>query len=199
LAAGPAIEYVLIRVDAVTEDSLARVGETILLAEALREQVAAQTGIAAHTTLKTIAGADLAGLMCRHPLHQHGYDFHVPMLLGDFVTTEAGTGFVHMAPAHGEDDFFLCRAADITVPETVQDDGIYAPDVPIFAGIHVYKAADPVCRALEAAGNLLKRGEITHSYPHSWRSKAPLIYLARPNWFIRMDGPEQIREKALAA
>jgi isoleucyl-tRNA synthetase len=81
----------------------------------------------------------------------------------------------------------------------VQGDGTYYPSVPLFAGIHVYKAADPVCAALAAAGTLLHRNEFVHSYPHSWRSKAPLIYRATPNWFIRMDGPENIREQALAA
>ncbi len=120
-------------------------------------------------------------------------------MLGDFVTTEAGTGIVHMAPGHGEDDFLLCRANGIAVPDTVQGDGTYYPSVPLLAGVHVYKAADPVCAALEQAGMLLHRSEFLHSYPHSWRSKAPLIYRATPNWFIRLDGDEKIREKALAA
>ncbi|HTW26687.1 MAG TPA: class I tRNA ligase family protein, partial [Acetobacteraceae bacterium] len=118
----------------------------------------------------------------------------------DFVTTEQGTGFVHIAPGHGEDDFALATTQHgIAVPETVDDDGTYNPAVPLFAGIHVYKAADPVCAALREAGTLLARGTLLHSYPHSWRSKAPLIYRATPQWFIRMDGPERIREHALAA
>ncbi|MCU4158678.1 isoleucine--tRNA ligase [Acidiphilium sp. AL] len=199
VAAGPKIDYVLVKVEAVADASLARVGDTLFVAAALLDAFSADAGIIARSTLRTIKGHDLAGSVCAHPLRGRGYDFDVPMLLGDFVTTEAGTGFVHMAPAHGEDDFFLCHEHGIDVPETVQDDGVYAPDVPLFAGIHVYKAADPVCKALEDAGALLKREEFLHSYPHSWRSKAPLIYLARPNWFIRMDGAEQIRAKALDA
>ncbi|MCF3946708.1 isoleucine--tRNA ligase [Acidiphilium iwatense] len=199
VAAGPKIDYVLVKVEAVADASLARVGDTLFVAAALLDAFSADAGIIARSTLRTIKGHDLAGSVCAHPLRGRGYDFDVPMLLGDFVTTEAGTGFVHMAPAHGEDDFFLCHEHGIDVPETVQDDGVYAPDVPLFAGIHVYKAADPVCKALEDADALLKREEFLHSYPHSWRSKAPLIYLARPNWFIRMDGAEQIRAKALDA
>lgn len=199
VAAGPKIDYVLVKVEAVADASLARVGDTLFVAAALLDAFSADAGIIARSTLRTIKGHDLAGSVCAHPLRGRGYDFDVPMLLGDFVTTEAGTGFVHMAPAHGEDDFFLCHEHGIDVPETVQDDGVYAPDVPLFAGIHVYKAADPVCKALEDAGALLKREEFLHSYPHSWRSKAPLIYLARPNWFIRMDGAEQIRAKTLDA
>jgi len=132
-------------------------------------------------------------------LRGRGYDFDVPLLAGDFVTTEQGTGFVHMAPAHGEDDFALCRAHGIAVPETVADDGTYFPSVPLFAGVHVFKAAEPVCAALIEAGGLVARGKLVHSYPHSWRSKAPLIFRATPQWFIRMDGPEHIRDRALQA
>ncbi|MBU6418723.1 MAG: class I tRNA ligase family protein, partial [Proteobacteria bacterium] len=118
---------------------------------------------------------------------------------GEFVTMEAGTGIVHMAPGHGEDDFALCKANGISVPDTVADDGTYYQNVPLFAGLHVYKAADPVCAKLIEAGNLVHRNEFMHSYPHSWRSKAPLIYRATAQWFIAMDGGDRIREKALAA
>ncbi|MCW8306303.1 isoleucine--tRNA ligase [Acidiphilium sp. PA] len=199
IAAGADFEYALIDVDAVSETSHARIGDTLFVALDLLDKFTAETGIVGHTQRRVVTGAALVDVVCAHPLRGQGYEFDVPMLLGDFVTTEAGTGFVHMAPAHGEDDFFLCREHGIEVPETVNDDGTYAADVPLFAGQHVYKVADNVCRALEEAGALLKRAEFLHSYPHSWRSKAPLIYLARPNWFIRMDGTEQIRDKALAA
>ena len=128
-----------------------------------------------------------------------GYDFTVPLMLGEFVTMETGTGIVHMAPGHGEDDFLLCKANGIAVPDTVADDGTYYNSLPLFAGLHVYKAADPVCAKLTEAGNLVHRNEFMHSYPHSWRSKAPLIYRATAQWFIRMDGEDRIREKALAA
>ncbi|SIQ32538.1 MULTISPECIES: isoleucine--tRNA ligase [Acidiphilium] len=199
IAAGASFDYALIDVDAVGETSHARVGDKLFVAVDLLDKFTTETGIVGHTQRRIVTGADLVDVVCAHPLRGQGYEFDVPMLLGDFVTTEAGTGFVHMAPAHGEDDFFLCREHGIDVPETVNDDGTYAADVPLFAGQHVYKVADNVCRALEDAGALLKREEFLHSYPHSWRSKAPLIYLARPNWFIRMDGEEHIRDKALAA
>jgi isoleucyl-tRNA synthetase len=142
--------------------------------------------------------------MMAHPLRgasgsNGGYEQDTPLLVGDFVTTEAGTGFVHIAPGHGEDDFDLGRANGLDVPETVGDDGTFNAWVPLFAGLHVYRAADPICTALAEAGTLLARGKITHSYPHSWRSRAPLIFRATPQWFVRMDGPEQIRKNALAA
>ncbi|HQU03145.1 MAG TPA: isoleucine--tRNA ligase, partial [Acidocella sp.] len=201
LAVGAEIEYVVIEVTTVSDASLARAGEKLIVATALLEDFAAKTGIVARTVLRNFKGAELDGEIFYHPLHSQapGYDLKVPVMLGDFVTTEAGTGIVHMAPGHGEDDFFLCRANGIAVPDTVQGDGTYYPSVPLFAGLHVYKAADPVCAALTEAGALLHRADFMHSYPHSWRSKAPLIYRATPNWFIRMDGEEKIREHALAA
>ena len=201
LAVGAEFNYVLLEVTSVTENALAKPTEKLVVAEELQAEFTAKVGITDYSVLKTFKGAELDGQTFRHPLHAQnpGYDLTVPVLLGDFVTTEAGTGIVHMAPGHGEDDFFLCKANGIGVPETVQGDGTYYPAVPLFAGIHVYKAADPVCAALTEAGALLHREEFLHSYPHSWRSKAPLIYRATPNWFIRMDGPEKIREHALTA
>jgi isoleucyl-tRNA synthetase len=199
LAYGAGIEYALVRVDGVAEGSLSRTGETVLVALKLLPNYLADAGITLHHVLHVYPGTALEGLICAHPLRGRGYDFDVPMMAGDFVTTEQGTGIVHMAPAHGEDDFALCRAHGIAVPETVADDGTYLPHVPLFAGVHVFKAADPVCAALIEAGGLVARGKLVHSYPHSWRSHAPLIWRATPQWFIRMDGPEHIREKALAA
>jgi len=199
LAVGEEIEYALVRVDGVTEGSLALPGERLVVALALLPQFCAEIGIATHHVLRVLTGAVLAGTVCAHPLRSRGYDFDVPVLLGDFVTTEQGTGIVHMAPAHGEDDFALCVRHGIKVPETVGGDGTYNPWVPLFAGIHVYKATDPVCAALIEAGGLAARDKLTHSYPHSWRSKAPLIWRATPQWFIALDGPGRIRERALDA
>jgi isoleucyl-tRNA synthetase len=199
LAAGAEIDYAQLRVDSVAEGSLAIQGETILVALALIPQVAEALGIATHHVLQVVKGVSLQGVICAHPLRGQGYDHDAPILLGDFVTTEQGSGLVHQAPAHGEEDFALCRANGIDVPETVGEAGLYNPWVPLFAGIHVFKAAAPVGAAIEAAGGLIGRGKLTHSYPHSWRSKAPLIYRATPQWFIRMDGPERIRERALDA
>jgi len=199
LAYGPEIEYALVSVDGVAEGSLARVGERLLIALALLPQVCAETGITTHHVVHVYQGAELAGLACAHPLRGRGYDHDAPLLAADYVTTDQGTGFVHIAPSHGEEDFLLSRAHGIEVPEAVGPDGTYAEWVPLFAGQHVFKAAAPVGAAMEAAGGLLGRGTLTHSYPHSWRSKAPVIYRATPQWFIRMDGPERLRERALEA
>ena len=199
VAAGPEFDYALVHVDSVNEGSLARAGEKLLVALPLLPKFLEDTGIATHHLVHVLKGAELEGTVCAHPLRGRGYEQDTPVLLADFVTTEAGTGFVHIAPGHGEDDFHLGRAHNLDIPETVGDDGTFNAWVPLFAGHHVYKAADPVCAALMEAGTLVARGKITHSYPHSWRSKAPLIFRATPQWFIRMDGPERIREKALRA
>ncbi len=199
VAYGEAIDYALVRVDSVAEGSLARAGERLLVALAQLPQVCTETGIITHHVVRVLPGADLAGLLCAHPLRGRGYDYDVPLLPADYVTTEQGTGFVHTAPSHGEEDFALGRAHGLEVPDTVADDGKFREWVPIFAGLYVHKAADAVCAALVEAGGLLARGALRHSYPHSWRSKAPLIYRATPQWFIRMDGPEHLRQRALDA
>jgi isoleucyl-tRNA synthetase len=199
IAYGPGIDYVHLAVDQVAQASHCVRGETMVVALALLPKFLADAGITLHHVLRVYKGTELEGILCAHPWRGRGYDFDVPLYAGDFVTTEQGTGFVHMAPSHGEDDFVLCRAHGIAAPETVNDDGSYTDKAPGFAGIHVFKAAKPVCEALIAAGALVKQGSITHSYPHSWRSKAPLIYRATPQWFIRMDGAEQIRARALQA
>ncbi|MBB5372082.1 isoleucine--tRNA ligase [Acidocella aromatica] len=206
LAVNPTLEYVLVQVTAVKDGSLARVGERLVVARELLVQFTNTVGIESCIELKSYKGSELGGrdsnVICRHPLYSPEdklYTDNSPVLLGDFVTADAGTGIVHMAPGHGEDDFALCKAHGIVVPDTVDADGTYYASVPLFAGLHVYKAADPVCEKLKEAGALLHRNEFLHSYPHSWRSKAPLIYRATAQWFIRMDGKDEIRNKALAA
>jgi isoleucyl-tRNA synthetase len=204
LAVGAEIDYVELVVNGVAETSRARGGERMVVALALVDAFCAEAGITSHAALRAFKGAELTGTICAHPLRgpeaQGGhYTFDVPVLQGEFVTTEAGTGIVHIAPAAGEDDFILGCAHGLPVAEFVGPDGTYMAHVPGFAGAHVYKAADPVCAALEAAGTLVARGKLVHSYPHSWRSKAPLIFRATPQWFIPMDGPLGVRAPALAA
>ncbi len=199
IAAGAEFDYALVHVDGVADGSLARVGERLVIALALLPAVLETARVATHHIVHVYKGAELEGTVCAHPLRGRGYEHDTPVLLADFVTVDQGTGFVHIAPSHGEEDFALGRAHGLDVPETVGDDGTFNAFVPLFAGVHVYKAADPMSAALAETGGLLARGRFVHSYPHSWRSKAPLIFRATPQWFIRMDGPERIREKALAA
>jgi len=199
VAAGAGFDYALVHIDSVEPNSLARAGEELLVALDLLPQFCKDVGIATHHIGRVLKGADIAGAITAHPLRGRGYDHDVPVLLSDHVTTEAGTGFVHIAPGHGEEDFDLGQKCNLEIPETVGPDGTFNSWVPLFAGTHVYKAADPVCAALLDAGGLLARGKLVHSYPHSWRSKAPLIFRATTNWFIRLDGPGGIREQALEA
>src|SRR5262245_16202010 len=205
MAYGAELDYVLLEVRAVAEGSLVRVGDRLLVAAELRAAFEAETGITESAPVWSGTGAALAGTVCHHPFHGKGYDFEVPLLPGGFVTTEQGTGLVHIAPGHGEDDWELGRAHGVEVPQTVDEDGSYYPQVPLFAGKRVLKPdgkkgdADPaVVAALREAGALLFQGKLTHSYPHSWRSKAPLIFRNTPQWFISME-TNHLRATALKA
>ncbi len=199
VAYGDDVDYRLVEVTVVGADSLARQGERLVVADALVDDVCAAAGIDAVRTVAAFKGRDLAGTVLAHPLRGRGYDYGVPMLAGEFVTTEQGTGLVHIAPSHGEDDFVLGARHGLEVPDTVGEDGRYTAAVPGFEGVHVFEAHEPVIEALIDAGALLARGRMVHSYPHSWRSKAPLIFRATPQWFIAMDGEDRLRATALDA
>ena len=210
LAYGPEIAYALVEVTEVAEGSKAGVGEKMVLAKDLVGAVASEGKFTARV-VSELAASDLDGLIAAHPLRGQGYEFDVRLLAGSFVTADAGTGFVHIAPGHGADDNELGVANGVEVPDTVMEDGAYYPHVPLFAGLQVYTsvgkkgpANKAVTEALDKAGKLLASGRITHSYPHSWRSKAPVIFRNAPQWFIAMDRPipeigGTLREKALAA
>jgi len=210
LAFGPDIAYALVEVAEVGEGSRAKAGEKMVLAKDLVGAVA-ETAKFTPKVLGDLAPEDFDGLLAAHPLRGQGYDFDVRLLPGSFVTADAGTGFVHIAPGHGADDYELGVANDVEVPDTVAEDGSYYPHVPLFAGKKVYTARGvrgdanrAVSDALDKAGKLLAFGRIRHSYPHSWRSKAPVIFRNAPQWFIAMDKPiaeigGTLREKALAA
>jgi isoleucyl-tRNA synthetase len=199
IAYGEDLDYRVIEVAEVVEGSLARPGERFLLAAGLVETVAKQAKIERWRSVAELKGAELAGTVARHPLRGRGYDFEVPLLAADFVDIETGTGLVHIAPSHGADDFELGARHGLEVPDTVAEDGRYTEAAPGFAGIHVFEAAEPVIEALREQAALLARGKLVHSYPHSWRSKAPLIFRATPQWFVPMDGPGRLRDKALKA
>ena len=215
---GPDIAYGLYEVTAMEEglefEPWARPGDRLILADKLAEEVFKAAKIAAWTR---VGDLDPSGLECAHPLAplSSGYGFSVPLLAGDHVTDDAGTGFVHTAPGHGADDFEVWRAhGHHEVPDTVDPDSAYYEHVPLFAGLKVIETegkktgrfgpANPaVIEKLIEAGALLARGRTEHSYPHSWRSKAPVIFRNTPQWFIRMDKPLEdgatLRERALAA
>ena len=215
---GPDIAYGLYEVTAMEEglefEPWATPGDRLILADKLAEEVFKAAKIARWSRVDDL---NPSGLECAHPLAplSSGYGFSVPLLAGDHVTDDAGTGFVHTAPGHGADDFEVWKAhGHHEVPDTVDPDGAYYPHVPLFAGLKVletegkktgrFGAANPaVIEKLIEAGALLARGRLEHSYPHSWRSRAPVIFRNTPQWFIRMDKPLEddgtLRERALAA
>jgi isoleucyl-tRNA synthetase len=219
IAYGPDIEYVLIELDAQARpqptdgDYSSSIlgewvsGDRLLIAADLKDQFIARLDKAwadpTHylTGAKTVwrgRGANLAGTVARHPMEELGGFFAKPrpFLPGDFVTTDQGTGLVHMAPDHGEDDFELCKANGIDPVFAVDAGGFYRPDWPWLGGqgsvINAkFNAPDgPICSDLRQAGALLAASaDFKHSYPHSWRSKAKVIYRCTPQWFVAMDKP----------
>jgi isoleucyl-tRNA synthetase len=204
IAYGPDFAYVALKVTEIAENSLARVGEVIVIAADLVDTVAKAAKITGYDITARLPGTALAGTVCAHPWRGQGYDFDVPLLPGAHVTVDAGTGLVHTAPAHGEEDFLVGVEHGLDVmTQPVEDDGRYGPGVPLWAGIDVFEANSPIFDKLKADGALLAGGRLKHQYPHSWRSKAPLIYRTTPQWFIGMDttpnGAESLRSIALRA
>jgi len=203
IAYAPGMSYVLLEGGQQLESGTER--KAFVVAEPLLDTFLKETGLDSPQILTTLKGTDLDGIVCAHPLRGQGYDYDVPALPGDFVTDEQGTGFVHVAPGHGQDDYVLGMQHGIEVPHTVSEDGSYYDHVPLFAGKTVLRpngkdgdANKTVMEALRAAGHLVASGRLDHSYPHSWRSKAPLIFRNTPQWFISMEH-DGLREKALAA
>ena len=168
----------------------------IVIAEKLVKSVIENCNISKFKILKSFKGDLFKNILCSHPFKKLGYNFDVPMFEANFVTLEQGTGIVHCAPSHGPDDFNLCLKHGMKAIETVNDDGRYTKNIPIFEGTHVFKADEIIIKNLEEQGALLGSGSLLHSYPHSWRSKAPLVHRATPQWFISMESHE-LRKKAL--
>ncbi len=218
----PRIEYGLYQVTDAPSDNWARPGDLLVLADKLALDVLRQARVTAFKKIHSVPADTLATLVCDHPLKgfNKGYDFKVPLLAGDHVTDDAGTGFVHTAPGHGREDFdvwtanarqLAARGINTAIPYTVDGDGRFTDHAPGFTGKRVLTetgekgdANEAVIKALIEAGMLLARGRLKHEYPHSWRSKKPVIYRNTPQWFIAMDKDiakpdDTLRHRALAA
>ncbi|MEZ5844084.1 MAG: isoleucine--tRNA ligase [Hyphomicrobiaceae bacterium] len=219
------LAYGVFEVTAAPEGNWAKVGDRYLLADALAEAVMRAAKVEAFEKRATVGAGTLGGMKCAHPLlgFANGYGFKVPLLDGDHVTDDAGTGFVHTAPGHGREDFDIWTASgkmlaergiDTAIPFTVGPDGKFTNDAPGFTGHQVITdegkkgdANDVVIKALVAANALIARGRLKHQYPHSWRSKKPVIFRNTPQWFVYMDkatadgslGNQTLRQVALKA
>ncbi len=205
------INYGLYEVTAAPEGNWAKAGDRLILADRLAEEVMKAAKVDGYHRL---GDADLTGATCGHPLAHLGYGFDVPLLDGDHVTDDTGTGFVHTAPGHGADDYNIWVASEAylkeksishVIPFTVDADGFYTKDAPGFTGKRVITdkgekgdANESVIRALTEAGALISRGRLKHQYPHSWRSKKPIIFRNTPQWFISMSS-HGLRDIALQA
>jgi isoleucyl-tRNA synthetase len=202
----PKIAYSVYRITDASADNWAKTGDTLILADKLAADVFKQARVAAYEKVDAVPASVLEALVAAHPLKSMGgYDFDVPLLPGDHVTDDAGTGFVHTAPGHGREDFEIwtanaraLRARDINpaIPYTVDENGAFTAHAPGFEGKRVINdkgekgdANEAVIKALATAGNIIARGRLKHQYPHSWRSKKPVIFRNTPQWFIAMDKP----------
>ncbi len=194
LAYNESLDYVLLQLN----DDGDFKNRKIIVAQALLKSVIDECKVKNYKKIKTFKGKELKETICKHPFLDLGYDYDIPMLEARFVTTEQGTGIVHCAPSHGPDDFNLCLNNGIKAIETVDGDGKYTNHVSLFEGLHIFKANPIVIEKLKEQKKLLSNGELLHSYPHSWRSKAPLVHRATPQWFISMES-HKLRDKALKA
>ena len=201
----PKIAYGLYRITESPADNWAKAGDQLILADALAESVFKQARVTAYERVDTVPATALAAMECAHPLRGFagGYEFRVPLLEGDHVTDDTGTGFVHTAPGHGREDFEVwtanareleARGINTIIPYTVDENGALTDQAPGFTGKRVINdkgekgdANEAVIKALIGTGMLLARGRLKHQYPHSWRSKKPVIFRNTPQWFIAMD------------
>lgn len=206
------ISYGLYKVTDAAEDNWAKVGETFVFADKRAEGVFKSARVEGFERIKDVPANILKDFTLKHPLADQDdfWSYDIPMLQGDFVTDDAGTGFVHCAPSHGQDDYELCLKNNIEMTYNIIEDGTFADHVPFFAGKGILKpngkegnANTAVIEKLQETSALIARGKIKHAYPHSWRSKAPVIYRNTPQWFISMDrkleNGTNIRERALAS
>lgn len=199
---GPEIGYGLYEVIGRPEDSTATIGQRLVLADKLAEAVFAQAKLSGPEMVRRlcdVSAEDLAAITCAHPYRaiEGGageWDYDVPMLPGDHVTDDAGTGFVHTAPSHGDDDYQMGVKFGLKMTYNVEADGSYRADLPLFGGQHIIlpdgkegPANVSNIKALAGAGALFAKAKLKHSYPHSWRSKAPVIYRNTPQWFAAID------------
>ncbi len=202
IAYSPKVAYGLYEVTAAENDFGPRPGEKLIFANALAEESAKKAKLE-FKRLRDVSAQEMAAITCAHPLKDLGYTFDVPLLAGDHVTDDAGTGFVHTAPSHGREDFeawmsavrdLEARGIDTKIPFPVDDSGTYTADAPGFEGARVMDdsgkkgdANDRVIKALIERNALFARGRLKHQYPHSWRSKKPIIFRNTPQWFVYMD------------
>ncbi|MCV2874140.1 isoleucine--tRNA ligase [Defluviimonas sp. WL0050] len=199
VAFNPEIAYGLYQVGAVSDNASAQAGEKVIVADTLAASIFTSARVEEFEKLRDVTAEELGALTLAHPLrgveNANGeWDYDVPMLPGDHVTDEAGTGFVHTAPSHGDDDYQLGLKYGLPMTYNVMEDGSYRKDLPIFGGEAIINADGKegpanvsVIKNLAWAGKLFAKGKVKHSYPHSWRSKAPLIYRNTPQWFVAID------------
>lgn len=195
---GQDIAYGLYEVEKTEPESHAKIGARYVLSQELWASFSKQIGIEGKL-LSTVSVDTLKESRAQHPLAAAGFDFDVPFIPSEFVNTQTGTGLVHTAPGHGLEDFIVGQRHHLEVASPIDARGYFLPEIPLVANMDMYKAQSVIQEALVQGESLIGMHAYTHSYPHSWRSKKPLFYRATPQWFIALDAPHNVRDKALSA
>ena len=198
VAYGNDISYRIVEVVDPNEGSLCEKDDVLVIADDLADDVIEAIGAGETALRASLMGSEMAGTVTAHPMAGHGYDHDVPLLAGRHVTTEQGTGFVHIAPGHGVEDFELAHLEHgIAVPDTVSESGQIMAHLPIFGGMHVLRDNQKIADLIASHKGVIGIGKLVHSYPHSWRSKAPVIYRNTAQWFVSMES-HGLRDTALS-
>ena len=184
IAYNPNFEYSLVEVN----------NEKYIITKSLIDLFIKDAKLEGYKELKSFKASELQGIICKHPLYNLGFKHDVPLLPAEYVTDDTGTGLVHIAPGHGLDDFYLGKKYGLPTNCSVNEDGTLVESLPYFAGEHVFKVNPKVIEQLQLSKSLISTNKIVHSYPHSWRSKSPLIFRTTTQWFISI---EPIRQKLL--
>ena len=196
IAFSKSIKYQIILIEKDYSNLCLKKGEKLIFSENLFNSFTTEMKIDSYKIIEEISPFELNSIECTHPLANLGYNDKIPLIEGFHVTDETGSGFVHIAPGHGLEDFEIGKKNNFSIPKTVQYNGIFDKSVPEFGGTHVFKADKLIIEKLGQNQNLINAIDFNHSYPHSWRSKAPLIFRTTSQWFISME-KEKLRSKAL--
>ncbi|QEK38413.1 isoleucine--tRNA ligase [Candidatus Cytomitobacter primus] len=199
VAYGADFEYVIFSTNEQSDENTLKNdknNEKLIVAKELYSDFCKRANLDNTKIIRTIVGSDLAGVFCKHPMYDFGFKIEVPVISGHHVILDQGTGLVHTAPSHGEEDFVIGKKYNLDVPELVDEKGKYKPNVPFVGGEDIFESENKIIEELKSRNIIAAHHKIVHSYPHSWRSRKPLIYRVTPQWFMNI---AQMKKNALHA
>ena len=190
------LKYLLVEICENYADKNLFKGEKIIFSKKLLNKFFEEQKIDSFKIISDFDSSNFENMNCQHPLHRNGYIYEVPVLESEHVTDDSGSGFVHIAPGHGIEDFQVGKKFNLNISKTVKNNGLFEDNIPLFSGMHIFKSEDLIVDKLKEEKKLVSKNDFVHSYPHSWRSKKPLIYRTTSQWFISME-KNDLRKKAV--